>query len=128
MLRILRPGGEALIYVWAMEQERDGVKSNYLKTTENSPKDEPLVEDSNPGSSHLPIHVNRTQFKAQDMLVPWHLKAQHSTTNQEQVHYRYYHIFESEELKDLMKEFDNVDVKDYYYDRGNWCIIIKKIQ
>ncbi|XP_021346213.1 alkylated DNA repair protein alkB homolog 8-like [Mizuhopecten yessoensis] len=31
LLRILRPGGKALIYVWAMEQELHKVKSKYLK-------------------------------------------------------------------------------------------------
>lgn len=31
LLRILRPGGKLLIYVWAMEQELQKVKSKYLK-------------------------------------------------------------------------------------------------
>ncbi|XP_069131327.1 alkylated DNA repair protein alkB homolog 8-like isoform X2 [Argopecten irradians] len=31
LLRILRPGGKVLIYVWAMEQELHKVKSKYLK-------------------------------------------------------------------------------------------------
>ncbi|XP_056012477.1 alkylated DNA repair protein alkB homolog 8-like isoform X2 [Ostrea edulis] len=31
LMRILRPGGQALVYVWAMEQEINKVKSKYLK-------------------------------------------------------------------------------------------------
>ena len=29
-MRILSPGGQALLYVWALEQEKDKKKSNYL--------------------------------------------------------------------------------------------------
>lgn len=31
VVRLLRPGGKALIYVWAMEQERNNQKSKYLR-------------------------------------------------------------------------------------------------
>ncbi|NXY83892.1 ALKB8 protein, partial [Alcedo cyanopectus] len=39
LARLLRPGGTALIYVWAMEQEYKNQKSKYLKE-KNSKKDE----------------------------------------------------------------------------------------
>ena len=136
MVRILRIGGQALIYVWAMEQEKDGVKSNYLKNytgntsvTNDHPNKNCNSSDTSAiagPSINLPVHVNRTQFKSQDMLVPWHLKAKDSLTQQEEVHYRYYHIFRGEELKNLVAELEGVIVKDFYYDRGNWCIILQK--
>ncbi|XP_041055789.1 alkylated DNA repair protein alkB homolog 8 [Carcharodon carcharias] len=103
--RLLRPGGKALIYVWAMEQERNKVKSKYLmekkektiKTRENCTA-MPIVGEDQEGdkvdlvcfnqlanvdedtvnkqnSAKLPVHTNRTSFESQDLLVPWHLKA-----------------------------------------------------
>ena len=40
LLRVLRPGGKALIYVWALEQELHKVKSNYLKESKIRLKEE----------------------------------------------------------------------------------------
>ncbi|KAB1254799.1 Alkylated DNA repair protein alkB-like protein 8 [Camelus dromedarius] len=37
LVRLLRPGGKALIYVWAMEQEHDKKKSKYLRENRVSP-------------------------------------------------------------------------------------------
>lgn len=37
LLRLLRPGGKALIYVWAMEQEYNQKKSKYLREHRTSP-------------------------------------------------------------------------------------------
>ncbi|OXB62866.1 hypothetical protein ASZ78_015410 [Callipepla squamata] len=98
LVRLLKPGGKALIYVWAMEQEYKNQKSKYLKkkhgskekeeesnggTSQGLPDDETdgqLLGDSKdkgcaaqPGS-RLPVHTNRTSFPSPDMLVPWHLK------------------------------------------------------
>ncbi len=39
LLRILTPGGQALIYVWAFEQELDKKKSNYLKESRREQKE-----------------------------------------------------------------------------------------
>ncbi|XP_072040234.1 tRNA (carboxymethyluridine(34)-5-O)-methyltransferase ALKBH8-like [Amphiura filiformis] len=38
IVRILNSGGQALIYVWAVEQERNKKKSNYLKDSKTSDK------------------------------------------------------------------------------------------
>lgn len=130
MVRVLRRGGRALVYVWAMEQRRGDKKSTYLKQNnkankhvtshqlqescfkDTAPKDisEEMKECLNLGMNHskevtvkpegdssngrlicgkggsekdevvwdktasLPIHINRTEFVQQDMLVPWKLK------------------------------------------------------
>lgn len=61
--RILRPGGKAMVTSWAMDQtNEEGKASNYAKK-ENSAK--------SPNSAHLPIHKARTNFEAQDVLVPF---------------------------------------------------------
>nr|XP_028582029.1 alkylated DNA repair protein alkB homolog 8 isoform X2 [Podarcis muralis] len=98
LVRLLRPGGRALIYVWAMEQEYKNQKSKYLKEKRASGGvseelgSDPVEEtgDSDCQSSvhpksrccnanqavhaKLPVHTNRTSFGSQDLLVPWHLK------------------------------------------------------
>ncbi|XP_064297336.1 alkylated DNA repair protein alkB homolog 8 isoform X2 [Phalacrocorax carbo] len=51
LARLLRPGGMALIYVWAMEQEYKNQKSKYLKE-KNGSKDE---EEINTGSAQRPL-------------------------------------------------------------------------
>lgn len=92
-MRLLKPGGQALIYVWAYEQEYNKQKSKYLKDQNkehpenrgpiySTPEDrhladQPLhkLQDVRKGTnSKLSVHTNRTSFSTQDLLVPWHLK------------------------------------------------------
>lgn len=101
LLRLLKPGGQALIYVWAFEQEYNKQRSKYLKdqskeeysvtnSTAEGSRDQSESsgqpgedEHSSAGNTQcasklsdgkLSIHTNRTAFKAQDLLVPWHVK------------------------------------------------------
>ncbi|XP_060929378.1 alkylated DNA repair protein alkB homolog 8 [Limanda limanda] len=98
LVRLLKPRGRALIYVWAFEQEHNKQRSKYLKDQNIgqpgnlSPVDstaedrqEPCVEErerpvdsmqdvSKVTESKLSVHTNRTAFNTQDLLVPWHLK------------------------------------------------------
>lgn len=101
LVRLLKPGGQALIYVWAFEQEYNKQRSKYLKarskeeysmTNSTAQGSQDLSESSGrPGEDEhssagntqrasklwagkLSIHTNRTAFKAQDLLVPWHVK------------------------------------------------------
>ncbi|XP_072515951.1 LOW QUALITY PROTEIN: tRNA (carboxymethyluridine(34)-5-O)-methyltransferase ALKBH8 [Salminus brasiliensis] len=104
LVRLLKVGGRALIYVWAKEQEYNKQKSKYLKTNKNQEnldedcRSEESKTEQNAGQEHpehqaenitsgleeqhdgktsqtrLSIHTNRTAFASQDLLVPWHLK------------------------------------------------------
>ncbi|XP_015276374.1 PREDICTED: alkylated DNA repair protein alkB homolog 8 [Gekko japonicus] len=91
LVRLLRPGGRALVYVWAMEQEYNKQKSKYLKEKRSRrggmeetnggacERDHQYLVHPNNGTSQethpkLPVHTNRTSFDSQDLLVPWHLK------------------------------------------------------
>ncbi|KAM9359812.1 tRNA (carboxymethyluridine(34)-5-O)-methyltransferase alkbh8 [Symphorus nematophorus] len=104
LVRLLKPGGRALIYVWAFEQEYNKQKSKYLKdqnkehpenhsSTNNASKDsqessvhtsthlednhrpvDSLQDVSRVADAKLSVHTNRTAFNTQDLLVPWHLK------------------------------------------------------
>lgn len=132
--RIVRPSGKALIYVWAKNQHQNKEPSSYLKQRNRNKKqtDELLVENSKyaiklatsvAGSTKendnneisLPVHVNRTQFKYEDVLVPWKLH----NGNNEKKFFRYYHVFEENELEALCQRVPQVDVIHSYYDQGN---------
>ncbi|XP_076137661.1 tRNA (carboxymethyluridine(34)-5-O)-methyltransferase alkbh8 [Alosa pseudoharengus] len=93
LVRLLKPGGRALIYVWAMEQEYNKQKSKYLKDSRDKENAIPVVDEaehysmkqtplpkpapevsSTEVTPKLSVHTNRTAFNTQDLLVPWHLK------------------------------------------------------
>nr|XP_054923816.1 alkylated DNA repair protein alkB homolog 8-like isoform X2 [Dermacentor andersoni] len=123
ILRVLRPGGRALVYVWALEQnnpggEEEGALSKYLNPNKAAANCESYVES--PETSALPVHCNRTQFQARDMLVPWHSK------NTQETHYRYYHLFQHGELRELLESVAPGCVESEYHDQGNWCAVIVK--
>uniref|UniRef100_A0A3B4ADQ3 tRNA (carboxymethyluridine(34)-5-O)-methyltransferase n=1 Tax=Periophthalmus magnuspinnatus TaxID=409849 RepID=A0A3B4ADQ3_9GOBI len=104
LVRLLKPGGQALIYVWAFEQEYNKQKSKYLKDSKENQRPEVSISSKQQSSvsGHssvqtirlfednenelymvspkqvtqvkLSVHTNRTAFNTQDLLVPWHLK------------------------------------------------------
>lgn len=113
--RILRPGGSALVYVWAFEQEgSNGKSSKYLKKR--------AAEDDQEIKHHLgiPIHSNRRKFKSQDVFVPWKSKTSGETF------LRFYHVFKENELEELCSQLTGVKLIKSFYDEGNWCLIIAK--
>ncbi|KAM6157700.1 tRNA (carboxymethyluridine(34)-5-O)-methyltransferase ALKBH8 [Rhynchocyon petersi] len=176
LVRLLRPGGKALIYVWAMEQEYNKQKSKYLKGNRpnqakrkelssdaslqglfteqtpdvgnhNSARCGSSVSDLQEGDSNssqvihsqLPIHINRTSFHSQDLLVPWHLKGKSGKDRPAEpcdtvrsrdpgpVLHRYYHMFCEGELETACQTLSNVSVLKSYYDQGNWCVVLQKL-
>lgn len=140
MGRILCPGGQALVYVWAKNQAKDDRQSSYLRQNKrnrscpvNNGDDvnaqavhlTPLSDDPVQYVDGLPVHTNRTQFAAQDMLVPWKLKSTGVLETQQEF-LRYYHVFEEGELEALVSRVDGVRVVHSYYDQGNWCVVFEK--
>ncbi|NWQ91653.1 ALKB8 protein, partial [Burhinus bistriatus] len=63
LARLLRPGGTALIYVWAMEQEYKNQKSKYLKE-KNGSKD--TEEEINTGTAQRPLSDQMPDSSSQD--------------------------------------------------------------
>lgn len=176
LVRLLRPGGKALVYVWAMEQEYKEKKSKYLRENrigqgkkeeirndasmqellveqmpdldnQDSASSAPCISDSQKGgcnsrkvaNSELPIHINRTSFHSQDLLVPWHLKGTPGkdkptvpfdavgSHDPSPVFHRYYHVFCEGELEAACQTLSNVSILQSYYDQGNWCVILQKV-
>ena len=154
MVRILRPGGRALIYAWAQEQERDSVASTYIKQkTENVESkinsEKPINVEKNTATEStvqgnetesdnefplvLPVHKNRTNFEHSDLLVPWKTKGSNDPmveNGESKTFLRYYHVFKEGELEDLILKssflFPSVIIQESYYDQGNWCVILVK--
>lgn len=156
MIRILRPMGRALIYVWAKNQALQS-KSTYLlqnkrsnRTNNDDDGDDPTIntaaigklqiddEHTKQTNAHtLPIHTNRTEFEHTDILVPWKLKntakpsssPQHQQQPQAQTFLRFYHVFEEGELERMCQQFSTaISIEKSYYDQGNWCVIFQKQQ
>jgi len=108
VFRVLEKGGRGLVYVWAKDQ----ADSHYVK--KKSTADTPET-----GSYGLCVHTPRTQFRQQDVLVPWKLK----DTGQE--FRRFYHVFEEGELEALVARA-GLTVESSYWDQGNWCCVVVK--
>lgn len=133
MARVLRPGGRALVYVWAKDQRKNDKKSSYLRqnkavnkerTTEQAQRQkqtEDISMEQQQVQVPLPVHTNRTEFQQQDVYVPWKTKDEQRTT-----FLRYYHVFEEQELEQLVSQLENVELLRSYYDQGNHCVIFAK--
>ena len=126
--RLLRPGARGLVYVWARDQSQGRDMSSYLKQNKKNFKKKENLEDvpSAIGEFGLPVHVNRTQFKHQDVLVPWKTKTEEDGGASKEWK-RYYHVFEEGELETLIGETEKLKVVESYYDQGNWCCIFEKL-
>lgn len=97
LVRVLRPGGSALITVWAMEKDTSGKKTK-----------------SNRG------------YDKSDVLVGWQLQKQFSEKGEEERYERYYHMFHRGELEWLLGTFPEVRVVQSWYERENWFVVIEK--
>ncbi|XP_050098644.1 alkylated DNA repair protein alkB homolog 8 [Anopheles aquasalis] len=144
MIRVLRTGGRALIYVWAKNQEENAKKSSYLRQNKQNNKPKPVEnpEQQTVASSiaavecvagmpecTLPVHTNRTPFQHQDLLVPWKLRTESNEEAEKQTFLRFYHVFEKNELEQVCLDSgdNNVQIVESFYDQGNWCVVMEKM-
>ena len=42
------------------------------------------------------------------------------------VYQRYYHLFEKGELERVCQQVESVEIEESFYDRDNWCVILRK--
>jgi len=128
ILRVLTPGGEALIYVWAKNQRLKEVKSNYARQQALKAGRDPDIPENCKialrNYSFLPIHNHEEDFPSNDMLVPWLSGDKDKSTT----HHRFYHVFDRGELESLLHELHPPPrITDSFYDEGNWCARIQKL-
>ena len=60
-----------------------------------------------------------TRFKNTDEMVSW-------KNNDGTILYRYYHLYQSDELESEINNFNNVEIIKSFYENGNYGVIIKK--
>ena len=93
--RLLRHGGRALVYVWAMEQKKGTVGARSFESQD----------------IYVPWNLQSKYLKPEDgvpegQIVPMQ---------------RYYHVFEEEEFKSLLACVPELRVENIYYDNNNWA-------
>jgi SAM-dependent methyltransferase len=110
--RLLRQGGRALLYVWALER----------------PDPPPEPRHGNRGRKML-----ARRFEDRDMLVPWHLRSKKQGADSDQilgdtetVYMRFYHVYKEGELEDELSNVPGTRVVESFYDHQNWCAILER--
>ena len=118
IFRILKIGGSALLYAWAKDQEINCQPSTYLNSKTETDQQTAVMTQC---KITLPVHANRTNFKHNDLLVPW--------KRQTDSFHRFYHVFEHGELEMLLNQAlrpERFKIEELYYDQGNWCVSFSK--
>jgi len=133
-MRIVRQGGDALFYAWAMEQKMPAENAQKVK-----------VEGNAEGRSGH-------RFDEPDVLVPWHIRrdgpvtdetaaeaekeraaflAEHAKFDEEKnafIFQRYCHVYAAGELERLAEQLgESVSIEKVYWDTGNWAMVLKKV-
>lgn len=111
LLRVVRPGGSVLVYVWALEQ------------TENT-------------FFHQVLIMHPPRLTAQDLFVPWDMSKYHknddaggdlaSKPDAASKFQRYYHVFREGELEALVASLHGCSIDEAYFDHANWCVRLRK--
>lgn len=111
-MRILRPGGRLLAYVWALERPST-----------------PTPKKGNRGAKML-----SRRFEAQDVFVPWQMRRRKAGAtcdkilgDPEETHKRFYHVYRQGELEQELGKVARARVVRSYYDHQNWCAEVEKL-
>ena len=117
-MRIVKVGGVALFYAWALEQEQGGVSGhqfegqdvlvpfhNKIKVKGVAPEDE---RERQSRVSGAPTHGEADREK------------------RSVVYQRYCHVYTEGELPKLFENLPWCEVTAAYYDHGNWCVEVLK--
>ena len=68
---------------------------------------------------------SRRTFTKQDNMVSWILQKKYTKDKiKDETYHRFYHVFKKGEL-DKLCDLPNVSVEKSFYEKGNWCIILK---
>ncbi|KAJ3021411.1 UNVERIFIED_CONTAM: tRNA methyltransferase, has a role in tRNA modification [Siphonaria sp. JEL0065] len=141
LIRILKPGGKVLIFVWALEQE-DGSKRRFekqdvfvpwnldkksfggKKKEERKSKKEVLEEEEakkkEEALSHGFTALALNPEEAEPKLVV-------KSGNENIVYQRFYHVFVKGELDQVVEAAGGVEITTSGYDRDNWYVIATKL-
>ena len=114
--RILRVGGQVLIYVWAYEQEHKKFQQQDVFVKWN------LQDSYKKGQKAEEEKSNPEQTSFIETAIP---DEQKKTT----VYHRYYHMFLQGELEKLItNNFEGkLEIKDGFFDHANWVVVCEKV-
>lgn len=108
LIRIVKPGGKILIYVWAFEQGDKKFASQDVFVPWNNPKKFENAELSKVVDKKADLEKNTIVYK------------------------RFYHVFLKDELEKMIEEVKQenqwkIEIDKAYYDHENWCVEILKL-
>lgn len=157
LLRILRPGGRALVTVWATEQENMRKVRSWRPVAEEAgsaaapealagPADEPVLQqprqeqqEQQEGEAvasgdyfvpwHLPFHRTEAAAAARQAgsTAPAAAAPQLDAAKGAVVFQRFYHLFERGELDALVAGLPEARLLDSFYDKDNWCCVFERV-
>lgn len=105
-VRLLRPGGRALVYVWALEQGDGSIGARSF--------------------DHQDVFVPWCASDAQVKGKKAETAEQGAIGEDMRRYLRYYHISKGDEVKNMALRVEGADVEEVYYDSNNWAIVLKK--
>ena len=74
------------------------------------------------------VGITFSENENKDAFVDWPLHKRFTETgNKDEIYTRYYHFFEKNEIINLIKNINNLNIVDIYFEHENWIIILEKI-
>lgn len=117
--RVLRPGGRALFYAWAKEQQTGRSGHSFPSADVFVPFHQRVDQ----------ISVNEQKRPREDSsaaAVEANVASQFDPNKRAIVYQRYCHVYSEGELRALVESTADFIVLDEYYDTGNWCVLATK--
>lgn len=119
--RLLRPGGEFLVYCWSFEQDAELSRSRHRFD----------AQDVLVSWSHREPYVKkaaRGKDAQCDCRGTWEddsalrrYRQVWGPTEDFEVYQRYCHVYRAGELEELLQQVPELEVLEIYFDTGNWC-------
>eukprot|EP00913_Durusdinium_trenchii_P010128 g9497.t1 len=112
--RLLRVGGQLLVYCWSFEQDDDRSRSRHRFVAQEpatQPFRTPGLKKGKPSEQPEPAPDEERSDRWEE---------------QPPVCQRYCHVYREGELEDLLEEVPQLEVVDSYFDTGNWCAIARR--
>ena len=117
-MRIVKVGGVALFYAWALEQEQGGVSGHQFEGQDV------LVPFHNKIKVKGVTPEDERERQSRVSGAPTHGEA--DPEKRSVVYQRYCHVYTEGELPKLFENLPWCEVTAAYYDHGNWCVEVLK--
>lgn len=118
--RLLREGGELLVYCWSYEQDAERSASRHRFDSQDV-----LV----PWSHRTPgiRKARKPEAAAETGDGESNPAGQAQWENTLQVCQRYCHVYREGELLGLLEQVPELELVDHYFDTGNWCAVARRL-